>query len=75
MTPYRKRELIKRIQKHRESDPDRAHVLLHSLVGIYEHTPFPVRVVHLEPFNVEFPELVKNCLKGCSQSGIARRTK
>jgi hypothetical protein len=69
MTPYHKRKLIKRIHEHRQSDPSLAHVLLHSVTGMYWHTPFPVRAVRLAPFDTEFPELVKRCLKNCSQTG------
>ena len=51
-----------RIDRFRKSDPDRAHVLLHSLAKIYDHTPNSVREVLLRPWRDKYRELVAACL-------------
>ena len=51
-----------RIDRFHKSDPNRAHILLHSLAKIYDHTPKTVREVQLRPWRDRYPELVKACL-------------
>ena len=53
-------------------DVSYAHVLLHSLAHVYNHTPYPVRKERLMPFAEEFATLCTCCLKGCSQVGKTR---
>lgn len=52
-----------RIDRFRKTDPNRAHVLLHSLAKIYDHTPRGGREIALRPWVERYPELVEACLK------------
>ena len=52
-------------QSLKSGDKSRAHVLLHSLAGIYQHTPYPIRERRLTAFAELWPELVKECLDTC----------
>jgi hypothetical protein len=52
-----------------------AHVLLHSLARIYNHTPYPARMERLAPFTTVFPTLCTCCLKTCSQTGRPKETR
>lgn len=54
-------------------DVSYAHVLLHSAAGVYNHTPYPVRMERLQPFAEQFPTLCTCCLKSCSQTGRRER--
>jgi hypothetical protein len=50
-------------------DPSYAHVLLHSLAKIYNHTPWNERANRLARHAEKFPKLVETCLRTCSQTG------
>jgi len=63
------KRLKAKITANRTKDPSYAHVLLHALAGIYNHTPYDVREARLEHWRTEWPELVTACLSTCSQTG------
>jgi hypothetical protein len=57
------------IDREIKQDRGYAHVLLHTVAHIYFHTPWPKRKEALEPWRERWPQLVKDCLKQCSQTG------
>lgn len=59
----------------RTKDVSFAHVLLHSLARVYNHTPYNVRYERLISFASIFPTLCTRCLKSCSQTGKKDRKK
>ena len=61
-------QMMATIDLNRKSDPSYAHVLLHSLAGISNHTPHDVREVRLAGWSKSWPELVAACLFTCSQT-------
>ena len=67
-------ELIARIAVAlKAKDVSYAHVLLHSLGKVYNHTPYNVRYQRLEQFSMIFPTLIVCCLKSCSQTGKPKK--